>query len=479
MGILVKNSVKTLTFISLFFWLESDKMGQMSILYSARKRERVFYLFLAKLVFLIFFSGIMVADFSKIPDRVKSSAEKGNIWASLEDHFDCIKKGVAFKEPLDKIEGRIHRGDTIISALTREGLEYGTAFKLFQDVKDVYNLKKVYPGQNFSLYMSKGRIKKLVYEIDYNLNLNITRDKKGNFAAEIVDIPIRIKRDIVKGKIKDTLFISTLNLGERAELADMLASLYEYDIDFNRDIRDGDVFTIMVEKKYLNGEFIRYGNILAATFTNQGKTINVLRYTDPEGKTAYYHPDGRAVKKMFLRCPLPFMRVTSRYGLRRHPVLGFSARHTGVDFAAPRGTPVRATASGLVAKIGYNRLKGRYIFIRHPNRYISHYYHLNGIKKGIRPGSRVEQSQVIGFVGQSGRTTGPHLHYGLLKNGRFINPLLLKSPSKNPVKKVYLKDFKLNVARALFMVSNSKIIKVSLRLRDVLLGYDEAEIPGF
>jgi len=451
----------------------------MPSLYSAKKRKRVFYLFLVKLGLLIFITGIMVADFSRIPDFGKRSGKWVDILGSLEDHYYRIKEVFAPKEPLDKIEGKILRGDTIINVLTREGLEYSTAFKLIQDVKGVYNLKNIRPGQNYSIYLHKGKLKKFVFEITYNRHLNTIRNGKEKFVGKIVDIPIRIKRDIIKGKIRDTLFVSIMNLGEKAELADMLASLYEYDIDFNRDIRDGDRFTIMVEKKYMNGEFIKYGHILAAKFTNQGKTIDVLRYTDPEGKTAYYHPDGRAVKKMFLRCPLPFMRVTSRYGLRRHPVLGFSAQHNGVDFAARLGTGVRATASGLVIKMGYDRVKGRYIVIRHPNQYMSHYYHLQGIKRGIKAGSRVEQAQVIGYVGQSGRATGSHLHYGLRKNGRFVNPLLLKSPTKNPVRKIFLENFKQHIARTFFIVSNCKIIKISFRLRDVLLGFDEIKIPGF
>jgi murein DD-endopeptidase MepM/ murein hydrolase activator NlpD len=443
------------------------------------KQERIFYLFLVKVGLLFFISVVMIGDFSRIPDWSKESESSVNIWAMFDDHFSRIKQCFVFKTNLDKIDGRIRRGDTLINALTSEGVEYSTAFKLFHDIKDVYNLKNIFPGQTYSLYLYQGDLKKIEFEISYNRSLSITKDVRGHFSAEIIEIPIRIRREVVKGIIKDSLFISILSLGEKPELADMMASLYEYDIDFNRDIRDGDCFSIMVEKKYLNREFIKYGHILAAKFTNQGKTIDVVRYTDPEGKTAYYHPDGRAVKKMFLRCPLPFMRVTSRYGLRRHPVLGFSARHNGVDFAAPGGTTVRATASGLVLKTGYDRVRGRYILVRHPNRYVSHYYHLRGIKNGIRIGSRVEQGQVIGFVGKSGRATGFHLHYGLQKNGRFLNPLLLKSPTKNPLKKVFLEDFKLHTARIFFMVSNSKIIKMSLRLGDVLLGYGDRGISEF
>jgi murein DD-endopeptidase MepM/ murein hydrolase activator NlpD len=209
--------------------------------------------------------------------------------------------------------------------------------------------------------------------------------------------------------------------------------------------------------------------VLASEFINRGKIIRVIRYTDPEGKTAYYHPDGRSVRKMFLRCPLPFMRVTSSYGYRRHPVLGFSARHNGVDFAAPVGTKIRASASGVIQRTGYDRGRGRYILIRHPNRYISHYYHLSRMAKGTRSGVKVEQGQVIGYVGSTGLATGPHLHYGLRKNGRFLNPLRLKSPTKNPVKKKYMEAFQRFMAGHFLVISGSRLMKLPKGVQDFLL----------
>jgi murein DD-endopeptidase MepM/ murein hydrolase activator NlpD len=150
-------------------------------------------------------------------------------------------------------------------------------------------------------------------------------------------------------------------------------------------------------------------------------------------------------------------------------VLGFSARHNGIDFGAPVGTKIRASASGVIQRIGYNRGRGRYITIRHPNRYISHYYHLSRVAKKIRAGVKVDQGEIIGYVGCTGLCTGPHLHYGIQKNGRFINPLLLKSPTKNPVKKIYFQDFKHYATRCFWVISGSKFIKIPQELQDVLL----------
>lgn len=379
-----------------------------------------------------------------------------------------------------KVENRIRRGDTIINILKREGVDHQSAYAFFQDVKPVYNLRKISAGNKYTLFLSfpEMEAKKFKYEIDDNRYLEAFKDDGIDcFRAKIVTIPYVVSKEIIQGEITYSLFDSILDCGEKPELADILASLYEYDVDFNRDIRPGDSFAAIVEKKYLNGTFVTYGHVLAAEFINRGKAIRVIRYTDPEGRTAYYHPDGRSVRKMFLRCPLPFMRVTSRYGYRRrHPVLGFSTQHNGVDFGAPKGTKIRASASGVVQRVGYERYKGRYITIRHPNRYVSHYYHLSRRARNIKPGVKVEQGQVIGYVGNTGLSTGPHLHYGLQKNGRFINPLHLKSPTKNPVKKIFFEDFTRYVARHFLVISGSRLVNIPKSIQDALLGTSTPQI---
>lgn len=379
-----------------------------------------------------------------------------------------------------KVENRIRRGDTIINILKREGVDHQAAYAFFQDVKPVYNLRKISAGNKYTLFLSFPGMeaKKFKYEIDDNRYFEALKDAvSDSFRAKIVTIPYEVSKEVIQGEITYSLFDSILDCGEKPELADVLASLYEYDVDFNRDIRPGDSFAAIVEKKYLNGTFATYGHVLAAEFINRGKVIRVIRYTDPEGRTAYYHPDGRSVRKMFLRCPLPFMRVTSRYGYRRrHPVLGFSAQHHGVDFGAPVGTKIRASASGVVQRAGYERYKGRYITIRHPNRYVSHYYHLSRRARNIKPGVKVEQGQVIGYVGCTGLCTGPHLHYGLRKSGRYINPLRLKSPTKNPVKKIFFEDFSRYVARHFLVISGSRLVSIPKSIQDALLGASTRQI---
>jgi len=399
------------------------------------------------LFFLFFF--VLIFSFFCSKNKIEYTKNKKVI-------IKKINKSVKITEK----KGIVKKGDTIINILKNRGLDYSSAFKLFSDVKPVFDLRKLKVGKAYSFFFQKQEFKGFKYQIDDNSFLYITNMEK-KYKGIIKTIPYVIKRVVVSGKIKSSLFNSILSEGENPELADLMASLYEYDIDFNRDLRVGDKYSLLIEKKYLNGVFKAYGKIIVADFTRSGNSVKVVLYENPEGKTAYYHPDGRAVKKMFLRSPLPFMRVTSRFGMRKHPILGFSSKHNGVDLAAPRGTRVKVTASGVVIKSGYNRIKGRYVEVRHPNKYITQYFHLSGIKSGIRRGKRVVQGELIGYVGNTGRSTGPHLHYGVKKGKSYINPLRLKSPKKNPVNKKYLKKFiEYSKSKISLLYDNSK--KVSL-----------------
>jgi len=362
----------------------------------------------------------------------------------------------------------IKKGDTIINFLQDKGLDYATAFKLVSDIKPIFDLRKLNVGMKISCFFNGENLSKFQYQIDDNTYLYVKGDK-NKYNGIIKKIPYVIKKEIVSGVISCSLFNSILEKGERPELADMMASLYEYDIDFNRDLRKGDKYSLLIEKKFLKGVFKGYGKIIAADFIQKEHSIKVVLFAYKNHSPAYYHPDGRAVKKMFLKSPLPFMRVTSRYGMRKHPILGFSTKHNGVDLGAPRGTKVKVTASGVVIKAGYNRVKGRYVEVRHPNRYITQYFHLSGIKRGIRRGVRVIQGQLIGYVGSTGRSTGPHLHYGVKKSNRFINPLRLKSPKKNPISKKYLGDFKKYAQKALNLLSGGEEVNETLLMKSVLM----------
>lgn len=229
---------------------------------------------------------------------------------------------------------------------------------------------------------------------------------------------------VVRGTIENNLFEAMYKAGEDAELAANLASIFEWEIDFFKDLRPGDRFVVLVEKKFVKDKYAGYGKILAADFYNQGKLKRAVYYNDGGKNKGYYNEKGEGLERGFLRVPLNYSRISSRYSTSRlHPVLGYHRPHYGVDYAAPTGTPVKATASGVVKIKSRTKGNGNYIALRHPNGYETFYLHLNGFNRAIRQGSHVEQGQIIGYVGSTGYSTGPHLDYRIRKNGKWLNPL--------------------------------------------------------
>ncbi len=337
---------------------------------------------------------------------------------------------------------RIGPGDFFAGVLMRAGVAAPEAARLIADIRPVYDLASIHSGRTLTLYFENMRLRNLVYPIDRDSYLAAERDGQGLYRGRVMAVPYQVRRGVARLTIENSLYEATEASGEKLELFEPLSRIFEYDVDFNRDIQPGDTVAAVVDKKYLNGKLAGYGDILAAELVNNGRTIRIVRYQAPSGSFGYYLPDGRSTRRQFLRCPLPFIRVTSRFGMRQHPVLGFSARHNGTDFAAPSGTPVRATASGVVTARGRDNGRGNFVSVRHANGFASHYYHLQRFASGLRAGQRVEQGQVIGAVGSTGLSTGPHLHYGLQKNGRFFNPLSLQSPSLEPLPALMMDDFR-------------------------------------
>jgi murein DD-endopeptidase MepM/ murein hydrolase activator NlpD len=232
-----------------------------------------------------------------------------------------------------------------------------------------------------------------------------------------------------------------------------LVSIFGWDIDFSLDIRRGDRFGIVYEELYKDDVKIRNGRILSAEFINNGKTYRAVYYTDPSGNSDYYAPDGRSMRKAFLRSPVKFSRISSRFSNKRwHPVLSKWRSHKGVDYAAARGTPVRASGDGKITFAGRKGGYGRLVVIRHGGRYTTAYGHLHRYAKGARSGKKVKQGQIIGYVGSSGLATGPHLHYEFRVNGVHRNPLTVKLPEAQPVNTTYLNNFKENTQVYLSML---------------------------
>jgi murein DD-endopeptidase MepM/ murein hydrolase activator NlpD len=267
--------------------------------------------------------------------------------------------------------------------------------------------------------------------------------RSGNtFRATTRHIPEETEILLAGGVIESSLFATVDSIGEMPQLAGIVADLFAWDIDFIKDLRKGDAFRVIVEKKYREGRSAGYGRVLAAEFVNRKTAFHAFYYEDPEGRTGYYNMDGSSMRKQFLRAPLRYSRISSGYSHRRfHPILKRYRPHLAVDYAAPRGTPVHTIGDGTVIFCGRKGPNGKMVKIRHNGIYTTAYIHLSRYGRGIKKGTRVKQGQVIGYVGSTGRATGPHLDFSIYKNGRRINPLTYKNPPSHPVKEKHLEDF--------------------------------------
>jgi murein DD-endopeptidase MepM/ murein hydrolase activator NlpD len=363
----------------------------------------------------------------------------------LDEKKDVSQQEVSFVlPPLKEKKEVIRRGMTLTDILTRYNLSTAEIHTMIKEVKPVYNLARIKAGQDLRIFSSpQGELFSLEYDIDEENYLHIQK-KEGAYRAEIKKIPYDIRIKTIWGIIEENLIFAVREGNEGVILALNLADLFAWDIDFYADLRRGDSFKIIFEKKYLNGEFVGYEDILAAEFVNQGKKFLAFRYTYPDTKESdYFDLEGGSLRKQFLKSPIRYSRITSRFSRRRlHPIRKVYRPHYGVDYAASVGTPVQVTADGTVTFAGRRGPSGRMISVRHINRYETMYLHLRGYAAGIRKGKKVTGGQEIGYVGSSGESTGPHLDYRIKKDGKYINPLLFNPEPVRPLRKEYQEDFK-------------------------------------
>jgi murein DD-endopeptidase MepM/ murein hydrolase activator NlpD len=363
----------------------------------------------------------------------------------FEEEKDATQQEISFVlPPLEEKKEAIRRGMTLTDILKPYNLSTAEIHALIKDVKPVYDLAKIRAGQELRIFSSpEGDFFSLEYDIDEGNYLHIKK-KEGTYGAEIKKTPYDIRVKAIWGIIKENLIFAVRDKNEGVILALNLAELFAWDIDFYADLRRGDSFKIIFEKKYLNGEFVGYENILAAEFVNQGRKFLAFRYTYPDTKGSdYFDLEGESLRKEFLKSPIRYSRITSRFSRRRlHPIRKVYRPHYGVDYAASVGTSVQVTADGTVTFAGRRGASGRMISVRHKNRYETMYLHLRGYAAGIRKGKKVKGGQEIGYVGSSGESTGPHLDYRIKKDGRYINPLLFNPEPVKPLRAEFLDDFK-------------------------------------
>jgi murein DD-endopeptidase MepM/ murein hydrolase activator NlpD len=338
----------------------------------------------------------------------------------------------------------VKKGDTLSKIFSKLDLDQRQLFKVMESGKDTKYLKRMMPGQHLTFTIAdNNELHELTYKINRTESLHVTNDG-SKFNTQLVTKELEKRITQSTGTISSSLFLAGQEAGLSDELIMELANVFAWDVDFALDIRKDDHFSMVYEELYLDGKKVGTGNILAADFSNQGKTYRALRYTTPDGRTDYFTPEGRSMRKAFLRSPVDFRRISSRFtGQRYHPVLGKKRPHRGVDYAAATGTPIKAAGDGKVSFKGRKGGYGRAVIIQHGTQYSTLYAHMSSYARGIRNGKSVKQGQTIGYVGKSGLATGPHLHYEFRLNGAHRNPLTVKLPNAEPLDKKYIDNFKI------------------------------------
>ena len=338
-------------------------------------------------------------------------------------------------------EIRVANGDSLYGIFLEEELAVAELIDLLRSGDDSRALKRLRPDQKLDIYVNADQsVRHLVYYLDEVDSLHFFRRDDG-FSSERHQAELDRRLSSVDGEIHDSFYLAAQRSGLSDRLIMEMAEIFGWDIDFALDIREGDRFAVIYEELYQPDGTASEGAIVAAEFVNRARTIRALRFEDEDGQVQYYSPDGLSMRKAFLRTPVNFTRISSRFGLRRHPVLHKLRQHNGVDYAAPRGTPVRATGEGTVDFASRKGGYGKTVILRHGNVYTTLYAHLAGFAKGLRRGDTVQQGQIIGHVGSTGLATGPHLHYEFRVRDRHRDPLKVKLPDAPPIAQKYKADF--------------------------------------
>tara|TARA_B100000780_G_scaffold272367_1_gene234521 strand:- start:1832 stop:3133 length:1302 start_codon:yes stop_codon:yes gene_type:complete len=401
--------------------------------------------------FILVFSALLFFVFSS-KDFV-SKGHQNSREESIKEPKKEFKDAYSFFFNTDFIPNKkiikVVTGDSLQKILLKEKISKEEINKIYQKTKGIIDLTKIRQGQTitviFRTKQNKPSISRITFQVDelstayiyysnktddYEVRLNQKNLEKINFLA--------------KGVIVNSLFASAQKIDVDAEVIVEFARIFGFEIDFQRDIRKNDEFRIFYERfEDDEGENFKNGNILFAYLKNSGREIKLYRYKDSKNNIGYFTPDGKSIEKALMKTPINGARLSSGYGMRKHPILGYNKLHQGTDFAARRGTPVMASGSGTVERASWFGAYGKYVRIRHNSTYKTAYAHLSKFGRNIKAGKKVRQGQIIGYVGSTGRSTGPHLHYEVLVNNKRINSQRLKLPSGKKLSKNEMENFNL------------------------------------
>ena len=359
----------------------------------------------------------------------------------------------------------VEKGDNFIGVLQRVGMEYAEASQAVAALKKAgFDVRSLRAGQKINITKTVDvpfgellSVDKIVIEPSANIKYTVTRNEDEKYVAEAEQQELKTENKIVKGVIHSSLSAAMSNAGVPSNIVSNFTNIFRYKVNFRSGIHDGDTFKVLFDRKMTaDGRVFKNGNILYAELQLGKNRIALYRYKDSSGNIDYYDEKGLALKRGLVRKPLEFSsaRISSRFGWRRHPILKQRILHSGVDYAAPTGSRIYASGDGVVTRAQWVGGYGRYVTIKHNSEYSTGYAHMSGFARGIRPGVRVKQGQVIGFVGSTGRSTGPHLHFEVIKNGKKVDPLKIQAATGANLTGKELQRFKAEVQKILAMAKD-------------------------
>ncbi len=392
--------------------------------------------------------------------RLKSNWHRGATAADLESELGTLHYATAPGIVAAALEAEarpatvsrslwVKRGDTLMGMLVEAGIKRQEAHDAITALSKVYSPRKLKPGQEIRLRLAASRAagpdrRLLALSLRPNVerDLRVLRTGAGGFAAESIERPLLRLAVSAEGTIENNLSRAARGAGLPMPVLVEMIRIFSFDVDFQRELQPGDSFEVLYEALFEDdGRLAKTENVLYASLTLSGRRLDMYGFTPKSGVDDFFDPQGQSVRRTLMRTPVDGARLSSRFGMRRHPILGYSRMHQGTDFAAPRGTPIYAAGDGVIESAGRNGGYGKYLRIRHNSTYKTAYGHMTRIAKGMRRGKRVRQGQIIGYVGSTGRSTGPHLHYEVLRGGRQVNPLKIKLPSGERLKAADLASF--------------------------------------
>ena len=397
-----------------------------------------------------------------------------NLEESSDTIYNMVQK-VGAKLPADVKKTMLRERENLAMALARVKFEPKDIHIIVASISKLKNGKKILstlPAGMDIHYSIPTDVTGGALKLNFSKTKDIFvwQDFDKNYISKMFLRPTRSENTLIKGIIKSSLYLSAIKSGMPENTLLEMINLLGFSVDFQREIREGDTFEIMFTKEIdvLKNSLIQTKPIDFVSINLSGTKLSFYKYHDEYGLPQYYDENGKSSKRTIMKTPINGAKLTSRYGKRKHPVLGYTKLHRGIDFAAPAGTPIFAAGDGIVEKAGWNGSYGRYIRIRHTGTYKTAYAHLSGIHKRIKIGSRISQGKIIGYVGSSGRSTGAHLHYEVLRNDKQVNPMNIKLPAGKNLNKKYLSAFKQKVKKILDqklvlekMVENKKIATFS------------------